>query len=196
MLKWLEKLQSAVLFAFCLLLVSQIPEARSEPAVSFEISDIKTAIADNTLTYNIVGSAPPVYTVSERFTPFRVVVDVAGGAFGKDLAAAASKLPENGFSQLTVTELKGQDPAVMRFEFTLADSHDYTVTTKDSSLLISLHPADAKNTAKAANTLKGLLTLKDFKISFFITCRIVWLCNFYFFFTIIKRYCYNRHISF
>jgi type IV pilus assembly protein PilQ len=165
MLKWLEKLQPAVLFAFCLLLVSQIPEARSEPGVSFEISDIKTAISDSTLTYNIIGSAPPVYTVSERFTPFRVVVDVAGGAFGKDLPATASKLPENSFSQVTVNELKEQDPPVMRFEFTLADSHDYTVTAKDSSLQISLHPADAKNVTKAAGNLKGLLTLKDFKIT-------------------------------
>jgi type IV pilus assembly protein PilQ len=165
MLKWLEKLQPAVLFAFCLLLVYQIPEARSEPGVSFEISDIKATISDSTLTYNIVGSAPPVYTVSERFTPFRVVVDVAGGTFAKDLPATASKLPENSFSQVTVTQLKEQDPPVMRFEFTLADSHDYKVTAKDSSLQISLHPADAKNTAKAADNLKGLLTLKDFKIT-------------------------------
>jgi type IV pilus assembly protein PilQ len=165
MLKWLEKLQPAVLFAFCLLLVFQIPAARSEPGVSYEISDIKAVISDNTLTYNISGTSPPVYTVSERFTPFRVIVDVAGGVFGKNMSAAASKLPENGFSQLTVTDLKDQDPPVMRFEFTLSDSHDYTVTAKDSNLQISLHPADAKHGATTANNLKGFLTLKDFKVT-------------------------------
>jgi type IV pilus assembly protein PilQ len=166
MLKWLVKLQSAVLFAFCLLLVYQTPTARSEPGVSYEITDIKIALNDNTLAYNITGTSPPVYTVSERFSPFRVIVDVAGATFAKDVDPAIAKIPENRFSEIAVADLKAQDPQVMRFEFTLADSHDYAVSTKDNNLQIKLLPASVKSTKTAANESKGgPLSLKDFKVT-------------------------------
>ncbi len=166
MLKWLAKLQPAVLFAFCLLLVFQTPPARSEPGVSYEITDIKVAVADNTLTYNIFGTSPPVYTVSERFSPFRVIVDVAGAFFAKDLSPSIAKIPENRFSEVAVTDHKAQDPQVMRFEFTLADSHDYSVSVKDNNLQIKLLPANAKSASATTNESKGgPLSLKDFKVT-------------------------------
>ena len=166
MLKWLAKLQPAVLFAFCLLLVFQTPTARSEPGVAYEITDIKVALADNTLAYNISGTSPPVYTVSERFSPFRVIIDVAGAFWGKDIDPSIAKIPENGFSKIAVTDLKRQDPQVMRFEFTLADSHDYAVSTKDNNLQIKLLPASTKSTNTAINESKGgPLSLKDFKVT-------------------------------
>jgi type IV pilus assembly protein PilQ len=165
MLKWLAQLQPAVLFAFCLLLVFQNSPARSEPSVTYEISDIQATLSDNTLTYNISGTSPPVYTVLERFSPFRVVVDVAGANFSKTLPVAASKIPENRFSELTVSDLKTQEPPVMRFEFTLADSHDYLVTTKENNLQIKLIPTNSKNSAAKSNESKGgPLALKDFKV--------------------------------
>ncbi|MBU1567988.1 MAG: AMIN domain-containing protein [Proteobacteria bacterium] len=166
MLKWLAKLQPAVLFAFCLLLVYQTPPARSEPGISFEITNIKVAVSDNILAYNISGSSPPVYTVSERFAPFRVLVDVAGAYFAKDLDPSTTKIPENKFSELSVSDLKAQDPQVMRFEFTLADSHDYSVTAKGNDLQIKLLPASAKSAAPSANASKGVpLSLNDFKVT-------------------------------
>ena len=164
MLKWLAKLQPAVLFAFCLLLVVETPTARSEPGVAYEITDIKVALTDNTLFYNISGTAPPVYTVSERFSPFRVIVDVAGAFWGKDIDPSIAKIPENRFSEIAVTDLKGQDPQVMRFEFTLADSHDYAVSTKDNNLQIKLLPASSKS-AKTDEAKGGPLSLKDFKVT-------------------------------
>lgn len=164
MLKWLEKLQPAVLFAFCLLFILPPSAARSEPSVSYEISDVKTIITDNTLTYTITGGSPPVYTVSERFTPFRVVVDIAGATFGKTLSPSAAKIPENSFAGVVVTELKDQQPPVMRFEFTLNDSHDYSVTATNSSLQVKLFPATAKKAAEGSSEPKGLFALKDFKI--------------------------------
>lgn len=167
MLKCLAKLQSAVLFAFCLLLVFQTQPARSEPGVLYEISDVKVAIADNTLTYNISGISAPVYTVSERFSPFRVIVDIAGAFFAKDKSPSITNIPENRFVQLAVTDLKAQDPQLMRFEFTLADSHDYTVSAKGNNLEIKFFPAT--NTKKAATTTDGStgdsVSLKDFKVT-------------------------------
>jgi type IV pilus assembly protein PilQ len=165
MLKWLAKLQSAVLFAFCLLLVFQIPAAKSELAVSYEISDVKVDISDNILTYTLTGNSPPVYTVSERFSPFRVMIDVAGASFSQTLAEKAAKVPENRFAQLAISDLKNQSPQVMRFEFTLADSHDYVVVAKDNTLQIKLHPANSKGASTSAVDQKGgPLSLKDFKV--------------------------------
>jgi type IV pilus assembly protein PilQ len=166
MLKWLAKLQSAVLFAFCLLLVFQIPTAKSEPVVSYEISDVKVDFSDNTLTYNLTGNSPPVYTVSERFSPFRVMIDIAGASFLQNLAEKAAKIPENRFSQLAISDLKNQSPQVMRLEFTLADSHDYVVTAKENILQIKLHPSNTKATSSISNDQKGgPLSLKDFKVT-------------------------------
>ncbi|MDK9707035.1 MAG: AMIN domain-containing protein [Desulforhopalus sp.] len=166
MLKWLAKLQSAVLFAFCLLFVFQIPAAKSELAVSYEISDVKVDISDNVLTYNLTGNSPPVYTVSERFSPFRIMIDVAGASYAQNLAEKVEKIPENRFARLAVSDLKNQSPQVMRFEFTLADSHDYVVTAKDNSLQIKLHPANSKATTTNSNDQKGgPLVLKDFKVA-------------------------------
>lgn len=165
---WLTKLTPAVLSALCLLLIFQVAPARSEPGVSYEIIDIKTTLADNTLTYDIVGKSPPVYTVSERFSPYRVLIDVAGAFFAKDVPALKANLPENRFSEISVSDLKAQDPPVMRFEFTLADSHDHTVTVNGNNLQIKLQPANLKNTPATTNGSSGKhdpLTLKDFKVT-------------------------------
>ncbi|MFH0784641.1 MAG: AMIN domain-containing protein [Pseudomonadota bacterium] len=165
---WLAKLTPAILSAICLLLVFQVAPARSEPVVSYEINDIKAVLVDNTLTYDIIGTSPPVYTVSERFSPYRVLIDVAGASFAKDFPSSKTNLPENRFSEVSVSELKAQDPPVMRFEFTLADSHDHTVTVNGNNLQIKLQPANLKNATSPANGLKGKqdpLTLKDFKVT-------------------------------
>ena len=165
MLKWLEKRQPAVLFAFCLLLILPTSAARSQPSVSYEISDIKTIITDNTLTYTIAGTSPPVYTVSERFSPFRVSVDVAGAFYGKSISPSAAKVPENSFSSVATSELKDQQQPVLRFEFSLSDSHDYSVTTTDkSNIQVKFFPATDKKTSSDAPDSKGLI-LKDLSIA-------------------------------
>ena len=165
MLKWLEKRQPAVLFVFCLLLILPTSAARSQPSVSYEISDIKTIITDNTLTYTIAGTSPPVYTVSERFSPFRVIVDIAGAFYSKTLSPAAAKVPENSFAGVAISELKDQQQPVMRFEFSLSDSHDYSVTTTDkSNIQVKFFPATDKKPSSDAVEPKGL-TLKDLTIA-------------------------------
>ncbi len=165
MLKWLGKTKTAVLFAFCFLLVFALPAARCESGVSYEISDIKVGIVDNTLTYTILGTAPPVYTVVERFSPFKVMIDVAGAFFGNNTSNAAAKIPENSFSELTVADLKAQDPPVMRFEFTLADSHDYKVVANGNNLGISLLPVSGKKVSATSIAPPKMLTLKDLKVT-------------------------------
>ena len=166
MLKWLAKLKPAVLFAFCILFVFQNSQAKSESGVLYEISDIKVALSDNILTYNIIGSSPPVYTVLERFSPFRVIVDIAGASFSSNFNNSLAKIPENRFAELNVADVKTQDPQVLRFEFKLADSHDYLVDAKNNNLEIKLIPASSKNsTSKSKEQKIEGLALKDFKVA-------------------------------
>lgn len=163
MLNWLEKRQPAAFFAFCLLLLLSASGARSQPGVSYEISGIDTIINDNTLTYTISGSSPPVYTVSERVSPFRVIVDIAGASFSKSFSPAAAKVPENRYASVSLTELKDQQQPAMRFEFSLSENLDYSVTADKANLQVKVFSAAAKKPL-AESDIQGLV-LQDLKIA-------------------------------
>ena len=165
MLKWLRTIQAAVFFAFCLLLVLQGKTAKAEASVDYEITDFKTEQSGDSLVVTLVGNSPPVYSVSERFSPFRIVLDIAGARFSGKLAASPPTLPTNGYSKLSYTEIKDQTPGILRMEYTLADSHDYKVEKVDNTLQIKLFPA-VTSSAKAHRGKSGTthLTLKDIKV--------------------------------
>jgi type IV pilus assembly protein PilQ len=167
MLKWLFKTQSAIFFAFCFLVVFQNQPVNAETAVAFEITDFSSEVTGETLTVKISGSTTPVYTVSERFSPFRFVVDIAGGRFANSPSLSAPALPANAFSKLTITDLKDQSPPVLRMEYTLADSHDYTVSKTEKSLQIKLFPAQAnKSTSRSGKDLpSSQLSLQELRIA-------------------------------
>jgi type IV pilus assembly protein PilQ len=166
MLKWLEIRQAAVFCTFCLVFVLLVAPARAETTVAYGITDIGTTLSDGTLTYTLSGASPPIYTVSERFAPFRVVIDVAGAFIAAGTTADPKQLPENGFVTLEVTDRKDQEPAAMRFMFTLADSHDYTVTTTEQNQLqVRLFPATTGKATTSPASSPGQLTLQDLNIS-------------------------------
>jgi len=164
MLKWLDKIRPAVFFAFCILFAFQADIVRSENDVSYEVTDIAVSLTDNAISYNIQGTSPPVYNVTERFTPFRVLVDIAGAFYGNQLPKEKAQLPENGFATLKISDLKDQTPQHMRFEFTLADSHDYSVNKSGNSLLIKLFPASEKKQASSTDKMSAGTVLSDFKV--------------------------------
>ncbi|MGB3213007.1 MAG: hypothetical protein WBB19_20060 [Desulforhopalus sp.] len=165
MLKWLDKIQAAVFIAFCILFAFQANVARSETDVSYEIADIAVALTDNAITYTISGASAPVYNVTERFSPFRVLVDIAGAFYSDDLTAEKAQLPKNSFATLNVSDIKDQLPAVMRFEFSLSESHDYSVEKVGNSLLIKLFPATSQKSSSAAEKRPGKKSLYDFKVA-------------------------------
>lgn len=165
MLKWLDKIQTAVFIAFCILFIFPADNAKSENAISYEISGLDVTFAQDTLSYSITGAAPPVYTVSERFSPFRVVVDIAGATMHPDIGEEQKQLPKNGFASLAIKDLKNQSPAKLRFEFSLADSHDYRVEAKENDLIVNFFPGNSKTLRSNADNLPGVRVLKDFKIS-------------------------------
>lgn len=166
MLKWLCTNLTAVCLAFFLLFVLQGKTAKAEASVIYEINDFKTEHSGESLVITLVGNSPPVYTVSERFSPFRFVLDVAGGHLSSNLAASPPTLPTNSFSKLSLTKIKDQTPGILRMEFTLADSHDYTVEKVDNLLLIKLFPAITPTTKSQSgkSASSNHLTLKDIKV--------------------------------
>jgi type IV pilus assembly protein PilQ len=164
MLKWLDKIKAAVFIAFCIFFVFQTDSAKSETDVSYEIADIVVSLSDNVITYTISGTSVPIYNVTERFSPFRVLVDVAGAFYGKNLSTEKAQLPENNFATLNVFDIKDQPPASMRFEFTLSDSHDYSVEKAGNNLLIKLFPVSFPKKSASTDKLSGVRSLNDFKV--------------------------------
>ena len=163
MLKWLDKIQPAVFIAFCICFTFQPNIVKSATDVSYEIADISASLSDNAMSYSISGSSPPVYNVTERFAPFRVIVDVAGALYSENLSKEKVQLPQNDFASLKVIDVKEQ-PAHMRFEFTLSDSHDYSVEKVGNSLHIKMFPAISTKPASAPAQLSGMKALNDFKV--------------------------------
>lgn len=163
MLKWLAKLKPAVFFAFCILFTFQTDFAKSATDVSYEIADVNAILTAESLEYTVYGKEKPVYTVSERFSPFRVVIDIAGATFAQNVTAQALAVPENVFSSLQIEDLTDQQPAIKRFVFTLADTHDYDVELVGNDIKLSVTPGNSKNTEPENNTTDRR-ALTDFKI--------------------------------
>jgi type IV pilus assembly protein PilQ len=164
MLKWLDKIKPAVFIAFCILFAFQTGKARSETDVSYEIADIAVALSDNAITYTISGTSPPVYNVTERFAPFKVLVDVAGAFYSNNTLMEKAQLPDNKFATLSVFDIKDQPPPRMRFEFSLSESHDYSVEKLGNNLVVKMFPATAAKKTATGAELPGKRTLGDFKV--------------------------------
>lgn len=145
-------LYSILLCVFCsLLLLGGATVAISQEKVAktdkFTITDIKTSLQGNELSMQLIGDTEPAYTVSERFSPFRVVVDIADATFSDGVASNGSNIPKNNFVTLDVSTVALDSTSISRFEFTLADSHSYTVT-RDGSVLNILFSTDTKSSKK------------------------------------------------
>jgi len=138
--------------------------AKAEDSVTYQITDIKSTLSDNALHYTVSGTSIPAYTVSERFSPFRTVIDIAGGSFADNISQPAKAIPVNDFATLSLSEMKDKDPAILRFEFTVAESHDYSVTRNGQNIDIKIVPAgDKKSAGLASASQKRSLT--DFQIA-------------------------------
>jgi len=163
MLKWLDKYQTAVCLTCCVLLAFNLSIAKASSKITYEITDTKASVIDKSLMYTIVGSSVPLYTVSERFSPFRIILDIADAKFAKNKTPSPSQVPINDFAHLKIGELVNHTPPVIRFEFVLADSHDYSVEKNGFNLVIKFFPAKAGK--KQAISHSNKLSLTDFLVS-------------------------------
>jgi len=162
--KELAKFSAAIFLAFCILSTIVVNTAKAESSVTYQISDIRAELSDTVLNYVISGTSIPAYTVSERFSPFRAVIDIAGGMFSENMSQSKKQIPSNGFAALKIISMQDKDPAILRFEFSLADSHDYSVTRNGNDLYIRIAPASGKTAADSNPEIQGR-ALTDFKVS-------------------------------
>lgn len=161
---WIRYFNTAFFLAFCILFTFQAEQAKSEEnEVKYAIESIRSTLADSTLEYTIEGASIPAYTVSERFAPFRVVVDIAGGSFDTDFQQDTALLPENNFVSVKITDLKDQKPAIKRFTFLLAESHNYNVERNEQNLRITFSPASNMGHS-TASSLPEARELSEFLI--------------------------------
>jgi type IV pilus assembly protein PilQ len=163
MLNWRVRIHPAALIALCVVVLWHPITAGAEDGVSYKISNIESTLADNSLVYTITGQSDPVYTVSERFAPFRVVLDIAGGSLAEGVDQERTKIPANSFVELAISHPADVTPPIMRFEFKLADSHDYSVEKIGKKLQMTFSPTVAKNQQPSGENQHR--TLSDFKIS-------------------------------
>ncbi len=144
-------LYSILLCIFCslLLLGQPVTAAAQENIIAtekFTITKVTTALQEDKLSMQFVGNTELAYTVSERFSPFRVVVDIADATFAEDVFKNGS-FPENDFVTLEFSEVALDSTSISRFEFTLADSHTYTVK-RDGSVLNIIFSTNSQPTTK------------------------------------------------
>ncbi|MEE4164917.1 MAG: secretin and TonB N-terminal domain-containing protein [Desulfocapsaceae bacterium] len=122
----------------CLTLTIMASPVLAAPGGTYMVTAINTDIQSDGFVMTISGEDVPVYTVTERFDPFRVIVDVAGVEFSE--AVELDKiLPANKFATLKIAELSDRQPAVGRFEFAVAENIVYDVKLAGNNLQISLN---------------------------------------------------------
>jgi len=120
----------------------------------YKISSITTDIESDSLEMMIGGSTAPAYTVSERFAPYRLVVDIADTEL--DASISPDKvLPTNNLAALNLSMMKDQDPPLARFEFTISENSTYDVQRIDNDLNIKIMapPGGADDTSINIGTM-------------------------------------------
>ncbi len=115
-------------------------ESGEKKTSSYTVTDFKSDINENILFVEIVGDTTPAYTVSEKFNPFRVVLDIAGATFPESLSPTPY-LPANPIAKLYIQDIADQSPAIKRFEFEVADTHDYKVDRVGNNIQLTVSPS-------------------------------------------------------
>ncbi len=137
--------QRVILLVACTLLLFSA-SLLSAASTICKVTATKASIEGKTVKYTLTGATAPPYSVTERFAPFRVVMDIAGAEFSEK----PQLMPKNGFVKMKIEALKGDAAPGKRFIFTLADSHDYDVNQSGNTVVISFVPAKRIETAESA----------------------------------------------
>ncbi|MGA7278811.1 MAG: tetratricopeptide repeat protein [Desulfocapsaceae bacterium] len=130
--------------------------AASQTQTKYQISSVTTDIGTDSLEMNIFGNTSPAYTVSERFDPYRLIVDIADTEL--DASINPEKiLPQNKLAKLQLSMIKDQDPSLARFEFTIGENATYDVQRigNDLNIKILSQPGDPGATSISINSMKN-----------------------------------------
>jgi type IV pilus assembly protein PilQ len=128
--------------------------AASQSQAMYKISSVTNDIQSDSLEMTIKGSSSPAYTVSERFDPYRLIVDIASTELDAGIDPGQI-LPDNKLAKLQLSILNDQDPALTRFEFTISENATYDVQRIDNDLNIKIlsQPGEIAATTININTM-------------------------------------------
>ena len=103
----------------------------------YKISSITNDIKSDSLEITISGNSAPAYTVSERFDPYRLVVDIAETELDASITPE-NIMPANNLATLNLSMLTDQDPPLARFEFTIGENATYDVQRIENDINIKI----------------------------------------------------------
>jgi len=130
----------AIFSISCLSQIAPLPSVLVSQALAgniYQVSDVKTIINSDNISMTLVGSSTPAYTFTERFGPYRLIVDIADAEFDSGINLETI-LPDNNLAKLHLSILKDQQPAIARLEFTLDDNSTYDVQRLQNDLKINI----------------------------------------------------------
>lgn len=131
----------------------------------YHISEIKSGFQQDTLSIEIVGDSIPAFTVSEKFGPFRVLLDIAGATFAETVDQNSPLIGKNPIANLSFSKIEEQQPHIARFEFEIADTHDYKVNRNANNISIEIIPSGKREQAETAASSGGVPAITDFTIT-------------------------------
>lgn len=161
--------QLAILSVLSILLVFSSTNAFAQQAESkagepvYHISSLKSDLENDTLSIQIIGNSVPTYTVSERFVPFRVIIDIADAVFEESVQQLSPLIPANPIGTISVVELPDPEQPITRFEIEIADTHDYKVARTGNTIGIVIAPA--ANVTESQQILPPIPTITDFLVT-------------------------------
>jgi len=159
------RLSTTFLAIFSIICLSQmaillsVSANQAQASSGYQVSEVKTVVNPDNIAMTLVGSSAPAYTVTERFGPYRLIVDVADTEFDSSLKLE-DLLPANDLAKLHISILKDQQPTIARFEFTLDDNTTYDVQRLQNDLKINILAAP-ENNAQQSSTATSSGAPKD-----------------------------------
>ena len=164
MYKKLSIYHLAIFSICCSLFIFQTKavQAETEKSGIYTINSIQADLQDNAMIMILEGDNVPAYTMYELFNPARIVLDIAEAKLAAAVNTSAV-LPANDFATLKVSTLTDQNPAITRFEITLADSHGYKIDRLENNLSIQLFPK-SDTPGKAVQEAAPSITLQNMAV--------------------------------
>ncbi len=134
----------AIFTVCCCLLVFQTDKGsaadqQAGAGSTFTLSEVKSDIGNDQLTVVMIGDSSPAYTSRELYDPYRLIIDIADVTFSEDLQLE-SILPENKFAALQTTVVRGLEPEITRFIFTISDGYRQKVERRGNELVVTILP--------------------------------------------------------
>ncbi len=104
---------------------------------TYRITSVTNDIGSDGLEMTISGDTAPAYTVSERFDPYRLIVDIADTELDATIDPD-NILPANDLATLNLSMMNEQDPPLARLEFTISEDSTFDVQRIDNNLIIKI----------------------------------------------------------